>query len=63
MVKVNYKYVGFGEKFTFEGQEYTKTSHGRGYYYKEGKVIHRNFKKKTVVDAKLNLWDVVPKVK
>ena len=34
MVKVNYKYILHGELFTFQGQEYTKTSHGRGVYYK-----------------------------
>lgn len=60
MVKVNYKYIVHGEKFTFERQEYTKTNHKRGYYYKGGKTIHKHFKQLTVVDIKHNLWDVVP---
>lgn len=63
MVQVNYKYVVHGAKFTFQGQEYTKTNHGRGIYYKDGKTIHRNFKQLTVVDTKEDLWDFIPKLR
>lgn len=60
MVNVNYKYIVYGERFTFQGQEYTKTNHHRGAYFKGGKTIHRNFKQLTVVPTERSLWDVVP---
>ena len=63
MVKVNYKYVPHGEKFTFEGQEYTKTNHGRATYHEGGKTIHRNIKQLKVVNTKSNLWDFPPKLR
>ena len=63
MLKVNYKYVPHGEKFTYEGQEYTKINHGRAMYHEDGKTIHRNFKQLIVVDTNLNLWDSPPKLK
>lgn len=63
MVKVNYKYVVFGEKFNFEGKEYIKTNFGRAYYCENGKKIFRKFKKRIIVDTKHNLWDVVPPIK
>lgn len=63
MVKVNYKYVPHGEKLTFQGQEYTKTNHKRGFYHKGGKTIHRYFKPLIVVDTKEELWDFVPRLR
>ena len=63
MTKVNYKYIKHGEKFTFEGKEYTKGSHDRGRYIEDGKTINKNFKKWAVVETDTNFWDVVPKLK
>jgi len=59
MVKVNYKYVTHGERFIFEGKEYIKSSHSRGKYLEDGRTIHRNFKKLTVVESEVN-YDVIP---
>jgi hypothetical protein len=63
MVKVNYKYIPYGEKFKYEGKEYIKGSHSIAKCKEDGKIIQRKFKKHAVVEALINAWDVVPAIK
>jgi hypothetical protein len=49
MIEVNFKFVPFKAEFEYEDQIYIKTNFQRGYYYKEGRKVFRNFKKQTKV--------------
>lgn len=52
-IKIEYKHIPFGKNFTYKEIEYTKTNFNRGYYYNEiGRKLFRNFKKKTIVKSK-----------
>lgn len=63
MVKVNYKNIPHGKRFIFEGKEYTKTNHKRGYYFESGRKVFRRFKNLKVVESESSLWDFVPPLK
>ena len=63
MVKVNYKYLAYGECFEFEDVYYVKTNHGRAIRYEDGKTIHKKFKPLKVVETKAVIGDVVPKLR
>ena len=58
MNKLEFRYLLQGNKFFYEGQEYTKTGHQRGYYYENGQIVHKRFKKKTIVESEHRRFDV-----
>ncbi len=60
MVKINYRHIPCGEKFTYEGKDFTKTNHGRAFYYEDGKIVIKKFKKRAIVDIQENSFDFVP---
>lgn len=51
-MKIKYKEVYFGGKFTFEELEYIKTNYNRGYYWKNGRKIFRTFKIAKLITVK-----------
>ena len=57
-IDIAFKYISIGVEFKHKGQEYTKTNFQRGYYHKGSKVIHRFFKKKTVVNTTSEYFNV-----
>lgn len=63
MIYVLYKHVPFGENFIHNEIKYKKTSFHRGYYYKNGRIVFKNFKNKHLVQANEGLWDFPPEVK
>ena len=63
LVEVKYKYVPFNCKFEFEGQEYEKTNHHRGFYYKNGEIVFRVFKKSKIVKTSAEYFDHLPLTK
>ena len=63
LVEVYYKYVPFNCKFIFEEQEYKKTNHGRGFYYKEGRIVFKNFKKTHIVKTSGEFFEFIPLTK
>ena len=63
LVEVKYKYVPFNCKFEFEGQEYQKTNHHRGFYYLDGRIVLKNFKKVHIVKISKEYFDFVPLTK
>lgn len=63
LVEVKYKHVPFGCKFEFEGQEYKKTNHGRGFYHKDSKMIFKNFPKTKIVRTSKEYFDYLPLTK
>jgi len=61
MPHVHFRHIAVGEKFVdVYNQAYTKTTHMRGYYYEEGRTIHKRFKKKSLVYAIVNKWEQLP---
>ena len=63
LVEIKYKHVPFNCKFVFEGQEYEKTNFNRGFYYKEGRIIFRTFKKSKIVKTSAEYFDQMPLTK
>ena len=63
LVEVYYKHVPFNCKFEFDGQEYRKTNHGRGFYHKDGRVVFKNFPKTKIVKTNREHYDFVPLTK
>ena len=63
LVEIKYKHVLFNCKFEFEGIEYEKTNFNRGFYYKEGKKVFRQFKKSKTVKTSREFFDVLPLTK
>ncbi len=45
LIEVYFKHVPFNVKFEFEEIEYEKTNFRRGFYYKDGKKVFKNFNK------------------
>jgi len=58
MLDLEFKYIHFGNKFEYEGIEYTKTNFMRGYYYKESRKVFKRFKKTHIVKSEIDFWDV-----
>ena len=63
LIEVKYKHVPFNCKFEFEGIEYEKTNHNRGFYHKDGRMIFRDFKKSKIVKTSRELFDFIPLTK
>ena len=63
LVEVYYKHVPFNCMFEFDGQEYRKTNHGRGFYHKDGRIILKNFKKTHIVKTSREYFDFIPLTK
>lgn len=49
MMTIEFRHLSCNERFEFEGQVYTKTSHRRGFYHKEGRTLCKRFKKNKLV--------------
>ena len=62
-VEVYYKHIPFGCKFEFEGQEYEKSNHDRGFYHLNGRMIFKNFKKVHIVKTSREYFDFMPLTK
>ena len=60
IVKIAYNHVPHGVTFTHNDIEYIKTNFHRGYYFKDGKKVHRVFRKKTLVYTNSETFDVIP---
>lgn len=60
MIKVNYRQLSCGEKFTYEGKGFTKSNHGRSFYHENGKLVFKKFKKRAVVDIGENNFEFIP---
>jgi hypothetical protein len=58
MIDTTFKYVHFGDKFDHEGITYTKTSHSRGFYYENSRIVHKSFRKQSKVKAHDKFYDV-----
>ena len=63
IVEVYYKHIPFGCKFEYEGQEYKKTNHARGFYHLDGRMIFKNFPKTKIVKTSREFFLVVPLTK
>ena len=63
LIEVKFKHVTFNVKFEFKGIEYEKTNHNRGFYYKNDKTIHKNFKKSQIVKTSSEYFDDIPLTK
>ncbi len=63
LVEVYYKLVPFNCKFIFEGQEYKKTNHKRGFYHNDSRIIFKNFKKTHIVKTSREYFDFIPLTK
>ena len=50
-MKTEFRFLAVGDKFTFEGVEYVKTNHGRGRICKGSETIHKNFKRRKIVEV------------
>ena len=59
-VEITYKHIPHGVAFTHGDIEYTKTNFNRGFYFKDGRKVHRVFKKKTLVITSSNSFDFIP---
>ncbi len=59
-IEISYKHIPHGVTFTHIGIEYVKTNFNRGYYFKEGRKVHRMFKKKTLVITSNESFDFIP---
>ncbi len=58
MIEIAFKYIPIGVEFGHNGKIYTKTNFNRGYYYREGKIVHRVFRKKTLVNTTSEYFNV-----
>jgi hypothetical protein len=58
VIEIAFKFIPIGVDFTHRGKEYTKTNFNRGYYYKEGRKVHRVFRKKTLVNTTSEYFNV-----
>jgi len=63
LIEINFKYVPFNCLFIHKGIEYEKTNFHRGFYFKDGKKIFRNFKKLTIVLTNDEYFDIIPLTK
>lgn len=59
-VQIAYKHIPHGVAFTHDGIEYTKTNFNRGYFFKDGRKVHRAFKRKTLVNTLSKTFDFIP---
>ena len=50
-MKIEFRQLLLNRTFTFEGINWTKTNHQRGFYYKEGKKVFRYFNKRKIVEC------------
>ena len=48
-ISITFRYIPMGGEFKHKDQKYTKTNFSRGYYWKEGRKVHRVFRKHTLV--------------
>ena len=53
---IRFSSLVIGSTFVFEGQEYIKTNHQRGYFWKDGAKSFRYFKKNQPVEAKTQVF-------
>ena len=58
MNKLEFRYLQLNDKFFYEGQEYKKTSHQRGFYNAGGLTITKRFKKNKIVESEQKRFDL-----
>lgn len=49
-MKIEFRHLFLNDKFKFDGKEYQKTNHQRGFYYEKDKKVIRYFKKNKELD-------------
>ena len=57
-IQLVFRHIPIGVEFQHKGTEYTKTNFSRGYYWKEGRKVHRVFKKHTLVTTSNEYFNV-----
>lgn len=57
-ITIAFRLIPIGVEFQHKGMEYTKTNFHRGYYWKNGRKVHRVFRKHTLVTSANEYFNV-----
>jgi len=58
LIEIAFKYIPIGVEFEYKGQTYTRTNFNRGYFWKNGRKVHRVFRKKIIVNTTSEYFNV-----